>query len=376
VLGRRALVFGFVAIAVLAACQLIVGVEDEVGAARPVSTEGGIDAGIEDPCRKHHPPPEPSADKLPPGAGASNYVFAIRRFYGRPNGRLLGYDLDGRCTGNSTSTTSDSPCRPPKSAKGPVVDGDGGVDNALVASLDQVGIVTKVEDPLAAAANTNIDRGAFTNLIGLFGYNGQPNDDEIFSQVGTAVGLASTGCDGDGGTDAPAWDGCDKWIHGPGSIVNSAASPTAVWKDLNEGYVMDDTLVVKAKRMPLGLIYGELMLRDATMTARITRADGGAVLLTDGIVAGRALATDVIRVVQHFYFESQLICQSPNLMTVLSSTVCAVRDVPLEPDDDGRDQPCDAVSFAFGFDAELAEVGLGGDLPDAGCPEPDASCPE
>lgn len=380
---RHAIMLALVA-ATVGACQILVGIEDEIGVPRPDAGESiaaDADDTPEDPCRKHHPPPPPSPDALPKNDSKQRLIFAIRSFSALPGGKPnIGYDLDGRCTGDPNSTTSDSPCKPP--GDGNVTDQDGGIDNALGKSFGSFSIVSDAEDPIAVAANRNIERGRFTNIIALSDYNGEANDDDVGSLLVMSYGLSWTGCNErkDSGTDddplEPKWDGCDAWSYAPGFITRV---PEPIWEVVS-GYVTDNQLVVRGPRMKLGLLVGELEIHGAVLTARIERKEDGTFVLKDGIVAGRADASNVIAAVQYLEIEGEPICKLDDSRFELArSIICKARDLPLSPGDDGKeDQACNALSFAFGFEAELAELGEERDSPIEVCNSDgrDFTCPD
>jgi len=368
VLGRRALALGFVSLSALAACQLIVGVNDEEGLLRPdAATADVVDDIIvpEDPCKKLHPPLPPTADKIPADAGAQNYVLGVRRFYARKNGEVMGYDLDGRCTGIPGSTTSDPPCT---SSKGIMADADGGIDNALLTISESFAAFNGTNagsDLVGDLVNKQIDLGAFTNLIGLFGYNGLSNDDEITVHIVPATGLSSVGCDGGTLPEAgPQWDGCDTWAHSPGKIVDGK---DPVWTGAIKGYVADDVLVVQAQDLTFGLIGNELNTSDGMLTARIVRDGSGSIRMTDAVVAGRTPANELLSIVQLLELNGTRICESGQFLGLLRDSVCRARDLPLTQKEDGRGLSCGAISFAFGFEAEPVRLGTAGMLPDVTC---------
>ncbi len=370
--ARRHVVLASVALVALAACQLIVGVDDEAGVPRPVTTEAGsVDAGPVDPCRKHVPPPR---SEVPAPDDKLDLVFAVRQFVAQPSQGTLGYDLDGRCTGIDGSTTADPPCVGPSPSR----DADGGVDNGIAKVLETFKVFSNTDDPVGQAATNNIAGGVFTNLIGVFGYNGQKNDPSVQVQVVVSVGLRSVGCDGgttDGGGERlkPQWDGCDTWNHTPDAIKDGA---NPVWLQVREGYVADDTLVVQIPESKIGIFIGEFAVYDGAMTARIERdANGRVIGLRNGVFAGRASASDMLRVVQFLNFNRTVVCEDPIAFQAIKDALCKGRDIPIHREDDGKGQRCDGVSVAFGFEADPARVGIAEPVPDASCPVRDTSCP-
>jgi len=368
--ARRSLAFASAALLGLAACQLLVGVEDEPGARRPdASSADAAEAAVEtDRCVKHHPPPPPN-DTSSVDADVAPLVFAIRTFRGRPRGQpLLGYDLDDRCTGDPTSLSSESPCEPPNRRE-PLADEDGGIDNALGTAVAGFAALSDAGDPFGAAATKNIDVGKSTNLISVFEYDGQANDGHVVAQIELAAGLLSTGC-GDGGTqNGPRWDGCDTWARAPGLIPGR----TGVTRQY-DGYVTDGVLVIRGEEMNIGLLVGEITIYDAVLTAEVERAEGKTTL-KNGIIAGRAAAVDVVSAVQYVDFDHVVVCNNPASFELARTTICRSRDLPLRRYDDGHGVACEAVSFAMGFDAEIALAGEVREMPPPpSCPPRDAGC--
>jgi hypothetical protein len=374
---RRTLALALVATWGAVACQIIAGVEDEEGVARPdgsVADAGDSASDAAEGCARRLPPAPPSPESVPRDAPDHDYIFAIRAFSGRVKGQeVLGYDLDGRCT-TADVTGSSLACSPPLGGKVDI-DGEGGIDNALAHIIDGYALITDASDPVGAAANENIARGKYTNLIGLFGYNGAANDDSVKAQIVATAGLQSTGCDdaGEVGDGAPRWDGCDTWKYVKGKITRFDVTP--VWQTV-DGWVSNDVLVVPMDQLAFSLFVGDVPLYNAYFTARIDRT-GGVVRLKDGIITGRAEAQAVVGGVRTLDFAGVTMCKVPTIFEAMRDAICKARDLPLLPTDDGKGKSCNAVSLAFGFEAELARLGVEGPTaPDSDCPEQDVTCPE
>ena len=341
----------------LAACQLLVGVTDPDSVARP---DGGAEhGGPVDRCAKRRPPARPLVTSEAPDAGGGDYVFAVQRLSGTaPNT----YDLDDRCTGIDASTTADPPC---STSGPPVLDEPGGGDNALGAGLKRL-LLQGSRDAVGERSTASIAAGRLTSLIGVFRYSGLPNDPEVRVQVVPSGGLESIGCEGEDAGSAPAgprWDGCDRWTHTPGAITGR------FWSATQPAYVVDDVLVFPARdEFKVAVLAGEAPVHGAVMTARIVRdAQGVVVGLTDGILAGRFAARDVLSASLGFEALGSPVCRTQLVVDALLETVCDARDVPLRPADDGKGLACDAVSFAFGFDAHVVTLGSERAMPAPDC---------
>ncbi len=367
----RGFATGMLAASSLLACQLIVGVRDEDGVRRP--EDGGADANATiDPCVKHRPPPPP---ELPIGVDpVGPRFFAVRSFAFRPPAAPpIGYDLDDRCTGSATSTTREAPCA---SSKGTDVgDDDGGVDNAFGRLLDGLrGIASSdAGDFVAESFGENIERGSATLLVQVTGWNQEANDPQVWVSILPATGLAVAGCSDEDASAGPRWDGCDEW-----SIAESIPIVNDVAVEQIAGYVANDELVAVTtdRQLTFGLGPTSFGLHHPIITASIVRErDNGPISLRRGMVTGRAPARGLIDLVRHIDSDDIPICQNPTLNPLVQSLVCGARDVPLNPLDDGRGLACDAVSFAFGFEAFPARLGQKVALPPIDCPE-STGCPE
>ncbi len=93
------------------------------------------------------------------------------------------------------------------------------------------------------------------------------------------------------------------------------------------------------------------------MDEAVRDAGGVVVGLTDGILAGRFAARDVIPAFFGFEARGTTICKSQLLNDTLVDTVCGTRDVPIGRKDDGKGLACDAVTLTVGFDAHVATLG-------------------
>ncbi|MDB5216424.1 MAG: hypothetical protein JWO86_4351 [Myxococcaceae bacterium] len=378
----RAAVVSVVVTSCLAACQLLAGVDDEEGVARPdgATPEAGPDVAPEagDPCAKVRPPPPPSLGSVSDAGSLGPQLFAFRTFLVRPSGAPLGYDIDARCTGHPTSTTSEAPCI--GAANGDTDDDDGGVDNSLGRVVEKS--VPSDKDLAGNSLTSSVAKGNFTLLLEVFNYNGEPNDDAVSVAVITAPRLTANDCDGGlSEAGAPTWDGCETWATSGVELLNEL--PTT---NLLSGYVADDVLVVtpRQKEQEIAFALGRTSLRlgEALATARIDRGGGsGPIRLKDGLLVGRVAADTLLA----FFYRLEIggttaLCEQGatgvSIEKTLRGTLCALRDVPLRAADDGKGSKCDALSFVLGFEAEPARMGDAGPAAELACPgDLDASCP-
>jgi len=373
-LRRAAIVAVGLSCASLFACQLLVGVKDEDGVPRPVTSDAAAtedaDAGSSaDPCMKRHPPPRPSAadllDATTPGQG---FVFAVKEFQINPPGTVLGYDLDERCTGDPNSSTSEAPCT--SRAGADTTDKPNGVDNEFQRSVVPSFLAQKdggPADPAAQTLNSDIAEGRRTVFIGVTDYNGLENDDEVKVGFAASERMAQAGCgncllveagpgafDDAGDPPRPQWDGLDAWYYTPSSVVVQGL-PAAPLR----GYVSKGVLVVIADRISLSILGADLDFRDAVLTATIAKGSGNVpFILQNGLVAGRIPAAEVV-VSASTLKNTQSDCKNVAL-AFLKEEVCHDRDLPSRKADDGKGSTCESLSIAIGFNAYPVRLGYPG----------------
>ncbi|MDB4933145.1 MAG: hypothetical protein JWP87_117 [Labilithrix sp.] len=371
---RIAIVTAVVALAA-AACQLVAGIDDEVGASRAgTSGDGGDtpdapgpDAPAKAGCGHNVPPPKPQTSD-PTGKAGAPLFFAIRETFSNVDGGTVGYDLDGRCSTGGT----DVPC------KASPDDGDGGTDNSFFANfLANLPIPTTFGDPALVTTNDAIDAGTGGFFLAVYGYNGLEDDDKVSFALVTSPGLVSTGCTDAGGADAgPRWDGCDVWS------IGSAESTATVLREQQPAYVAGGTLVARygTKDLVTRFAGTELRLRDALVTVKLVKQTGGAFEIQNGVMTGRVSTADLIetsaRVTMRLTAEASTthLCEMRGIFDYLGDRLCPARDLRLVGDDPAA--TCEAMSIAIGFTASRAAFGVNG--PEEllfQCPPFEAGCP-
>jgi hypothetical protein len=386
-LRRRTFLGAALSLAV-AGCALLVGIHDETGVVRKP-----------DPCVKHVPPGPSDASSDGPGPldPSAELVFAMRTVIGAPpDGGTFGYDLDGRCTGNPSSTTNTAPCA--LAGQAPVQDGDGGIDNEFGALLPAIIPQGIFGDYFGPTVTRQIAEGAFTVLVYLKDYDGNANDPSVRAAVVLSDWLGANDCDAsapappDPTADhvyTPNWDGCDVWLYAKDSknvsstgggddgkpLIFSVATTTNT-SEFDRAYVTDHVLVVMLTSLVIPIAAGTVAtLNDAIVTARIESVDGG-LALRGGVITGRAPDTNMLTAVANVKIEGQPICDIDGAVDVLKAQGCPRRDLPASKALDGTDASCTALSFAFGFEAFPAVLGHNSvDELDAACPPQGVACP-
>ncbi len=288
-------------------------------------------------------PPEAVADG-PDLGELTSALTEIRVFDPIVQGRPQGYDLDGLCTCPDRPACAGSkpgaPCDTPAT----------GVDNAgdgLFRILAQQGV--SLDD---TGLRTGIRKGQYGIVVRLGGYDGERDDPDVKVALFNAVAV-----NGDGGV--PREDGTDRWLTDGESLLDGRF-PTYF---ASKAYVRDGVLVAELLRLILRVRIPtgpetwsllELDLRNAHLVARLGARTGTGIGLTEGRIAGRI--PEAAMLMQAMRSGA---CRDSGLYEAIKPTVCAARDLPLDPSKDGRDLPCDSLSAAVGFTAGAALLAPG-----------------
>lgn len=357
---RRAPLFrAALALAALPACEMLLGgIDDERGAARPVAE---ADAAAPDPCVLQGLTPPPAGTGLGE-RGRLYFAMHVSQFV--PEGRRLGIDLDGRCTGLAGSARAGSSCV--ASGDASLDDEDAGVDNSFAKIFREAVYLQSASpsgDPIAESFNADIRMGRRTGVIALFGYNGEDDDDDVRVAIVDSPGIETTGCaEPSDASTAPRWDGCDRWTYPAGLLVVDGDVVQTT-----QGYVNQRRLVVSAKD-GVDFSAGEirLPLRDAYLSARIDRVDGG-LALTDALISGRLVAAQAAEGIGRFLSDGLPLCANQALFGEVKRLLCGARDLSASAALDNTGAPCDAISMAVSFDA--LPIRLGGPRTPAASPD-------
>lgn len=363
-LGALAIV---VATAALAACQVLVGVTDEEGTAR--LPPGSAVPTSTDLCPHAEPPKPPSSDAsdgddLPPMWFSMTNLDGLARADGRP----VGFDLDGRCTGFPLPTAFDggAPC-----ARF-VMDEPGGVDNSAARMFGALpsGYGKSIFDVFQSTAKA----GARTLLVYISKYNGRPDDPTVEARIVPSEALQTSTCDG--GPPLEAGAGCDTWAYAQGSLTpfDGGAAPPV----LHEGYVSEGRLVLGTKSaIDLDLVIGQglfpFTLSGAVLVARFSERAGpsGAIVRTlNGVLGGRVSTASLLSAVSR----NASLCTAPQL-EAFKQVVCDHRDMPSSLTDDPL-RACTHVSVGLAFQSIQARLGtsVAAPAPPAPCNVPIPTC--
>jgi hypothetical protein len=79
--------------------------------------------------------------------------------------------------------------------------------------------------------------------------------------------------------------------------------------------------------------------------------------MTDGQMAGRWNVSELLGALQNLAIGSTYLCRGTPLYENVKGLICQAADIMTSPGDDRTGQTCDAVSLAFGFTADPANIG-------------------
>lgn len=364
---------------------------------------GGAGAGGDastGPCLSATWPQRPTAADL--GAG-NDFVAALTMFdFGEPYegsdggihslSRDIGYDIDFTCTAQSANETNLNPdptmtgsssCEPlgVPGFRPRVGDLPQGRDNGLRALIDLVqGVLEEFGTP---AYNANILSGRTSLLIGVNGYNGAADDDEVTVTLYSPAEFASIS-ENTGKT--PKFDGQDLWPVSADSFQEDRSTPKFITR---RGYVRDNVLVAAIKELDLPLRIGissqdvtllQVKFIDAFLTANIGRdPQTNLWTLKKGVIAARWKTDDLFDMLSRFPNpavypdppgpgENPFFCASAAHYKLIREFICVASDIYSGGTAAGTQ--CDSLSVGIGFESVEALLGPVVDAP----PAPENPC--
>jgi hypothetical protein len=381
---RMALVAGALG-ALLAACQLIVGVEQEADTPRPEKAPPVPDAATPDadPCPHARPPGPPAVANE--ATASTTHVFAIRKAtFGGLAQYPQSFDFDNRCSCANRDTRD--PSRPATSCiqatkecePGRESDDNRGADLGGTALLAVGG--DKVTEIVSGELNNGFERGDRGILVRLEGYNETADDSSVDVAIVPSGGIQRPA---GGAADRPRAEVCSevtssayqpKWDESKRDVWYREKASAQLTK--TRGYVVGGKLVVEnpngSYKLPLfGQVVEEshpILVADLTKTASGFKLTGNLV----GIVSTNRLI-NIIGSIRNADGGAGF-CQD-SIFGIVTGVICRGRDLLESGNDPTR--PCDAVALAIGV--ETQEVTEGDATFD--CPQTppayscDASCP-
>jgi len=364
--------------ALLAACQLLVGIdEDRFTVVRSSAPEASADAGtsLPDLCAHHSPPSRPEA-----GAIGENRTFVLAIDSYRLDDSTAGFDLDGVCTCDPLDRSKGAgqpTCIAPAKADASC-DGDGGIDNALGRAVESLRPLINVSEMF----DRQVACGGETLLIVISDYNGEADDIAVKVSVIETVGLFESS-DGGASTDAatgcveagpptfpPRRDGTDRWDVPPGATTPGSRTEISGWVK-NFHLALDNRrststlpfyfgrtlvtlsgVVMTGQLVPLGAAGETLPVVDG----RIQGGPAKSFRLERATLAGRLPARQVVVGAGQLRLANGFACTIPEwsiLKPLICDAVDSVHDIGL----DLTSQSCDAISVGMRFEAVPALVG-------------------
>lgn len=322
--------------------------------AQDVAAEAAPD--VANPCPEVFPPTKPAADD-PSDAGDQSVVVALHTIdlgfedSGAPP--VYGYDLDQVYTGCDGG---------PESCNAAVAgathpDELGGLDNSggqLLAKLSSFD--TSIFN--SSSISQRLQAGTYSLLLQILHYNGQANDTQVTAAIYTSDGIQAVG---DAAMPPAKWDGTDVWTIDIGSVLLADASP--VVGNFSDGlaYVSGGQLVMHVN-FPISLgTTGTggitVSLTGGVLTGQLVPAGNGTFKLANGLIAGRWNVTGMLGAIQGLMLEGQPLCQGSITYAGIKAQICQYADIMTSSSDDKTGKTCDALSLAFGFTADPANMG-------------------
>lgn len=345
-------------------------------------------------CPPQSYPPQPSTESEP---GDKQFVVAVKTVdlgEAAPADNPVGLNLDQVCTACATADggTSDggaedpaaiSSCIFPSWATKKQCDDINGIDNAVAKLFKTLGEFVSVDGITSSYYNDEADKGAWSILIRVSGYNGTPNDKNIVVELLTTPGLykAASGAGGGGGAGGSSpeikanWDGTDEWPVPVDILKNSnGVSPgldepngggpgyQSVYIDKN-AYVADGILVATIPTADIDLAgsgAGQFLIRlyAGSLVGQIVDPDGTGTKfeLKDTVISGRWKTSDFFNRLGSVKVSNYTFCRD-DLITygTFKKNLCSYVDIASTLG--GPTISCDSVSFAMRMQGFPAKVG-------------------
>ncbi len=364
------LAVAFVGVGALAAaaCANVLGFEElHVGDAGAFSESGTFDSTVDassdaspdsSPQCTHTRWPDRPDDA---GGGTTSFISAVRFIdfgLGEDAGANLtppGFDLDRFCTvtaGDNScgATLGSSDFQTYVADKGGL---NGGTDNAGYGLLKYLGMVgdTIKQDKL----NDSLAAGAYGILVRVSGWNGMPEDPDVFVEWFPMIGVRGA----DGGLTAPRFDLNDAWIR-DSAYWNTLTYDTSSIID-QAAYVTGGKVVARldslAVSLPFYTSYLTIILHDGVVVADIVEASPSIYRLSNGTFAGRWSSRELLAGVKNVYHPllGSYLCKSAMVYGQVKNTACPARDIMGLERNDGTDAGCNAVSIGARFDTAVAD---------------------
>jgi hypothetical protein len=347
---------GVVAAALATSCSLVTSYD--CFSAPCGASDAAVDADAGGPgCALRAPPPAPAGGGVE--EGDSKLVLAMSRLsldLEKPDSGFnnVGFDLDGKCTCQPDAAPDPGSCLNPQ-AKEPACDGLGGVDRQstkLFASTARIFGDKNLQEGLEA--------GDFSVLVQVVGYNEKPNDGRVGVSVFNGLGLRR----GDGGLldGGPSFDGGDDWVLDSDSVLGGADREFEGRARDDTAYVAGGRLFARLKtfslRFRVRFVVGpqtlfaflKLDLRDVVLAGDLVANAGGGFRLERGELSARFPMASALALAE----SAGAGCRGSSGYQNFREVVCPLADLPAASGA-AATAPCEALSFALGFEAAPAQ---------------------
>lgn len=304
----------------------------------------------------------------------------------------VGFDLDRTCTcqGEGPNCTPLADAGADASAH---CDAPEGRDNAA-ARIFKLLTSAFGEDGFGSAFySAKTEEGAWSVLLRVRGYNGEPDDDRVQFDWYVATNFSAGGNVG-----APQWDGEDAWPI-LSSALNRSESDAGTALDSGvynpedtrftdpNAYVTGGVLVAALPEAEITLSGGvntiSILVSGGTLSATIEPAAvSGGYLLRDAIFGGRWKTSEVFRSLSTYRSnDGKAYCKTDPFYPAAKSTLCGSADILDRPG--SPTLYCDSISIGIRFQTFPARIGAildpappsPGCMPAAFSPENDACKP-
>ncbi len=304
-------------------------------ASREPETDSEVDGGG---CS---PNPVPSRPEGPGGGGEPVYAATLSLDSPADAGIPIPADLDGRCTVDEGSSSC---LLPDNASPNAYLDGVGGADNALLASLAQIESTgTELTGPLgfvfsSTRINARIKQGEYGILFLLREYNGGLDDDDVTLDVIELRRVFTPGnLEGSSMAARPRFGPSDV-IYPNTESVALAEAATLIGLARGSGWVRGGVLVVTFPQAVTLHIPVSTDRRPFDLVLELPRGFGKVVpdplhpRLTELTLTGRVDADKLVGHLANIDVGEQplAICETPAFDTILAAT-CAARDLASNP---------------------------------------------
>lgn len=364
---KRAGAFVVICAAIVAACQVIAGIErvekvSESAEASASSSSSGTVQKPNDPCQHVLAPKIPTASD--PGADIAPFYIATQSLsLTKPasNG-ISGIDLDGTCTCDKRFGTvfdGGPSCNPPPGGA-ITCDIDGGIDNEGLQLFSQLfgAVAAATGVNYEQSLNDDITSGKRTIMLYVKGWNGQKNDIDVQTALFISNGTPPPN-DGSGASHTkPTFDGSDTWTY-PSSLhdVNGSIVPTTT----QPGYVSNGKLVVQ-NNLTVTIIFGTagLDFGDAVVLGDLTMDPAKQLASFVGVIGGRIKQTDLLGAAGQIKASgNNYVCNDNGGLEygLVKSGICPTADIGSTQETDFKNATCDSISATLAVAGVEAKVG-------------------